>query len=242
MSVSPFKERFSLAWLAPSDAPAVANSAYSSSRPAAASAIPVNPLPLGMEAALDLIGNQVLAKLAAMPGQTSNLLNLASASSMRFDALLPVVQHLASKGFIERMVEDPSGNDTYKATQANLGQQWAWLAASYAPAVINPPSFSPQPAPTPGTPIGPLPTGVEAVFNSIGSQVLANLTAVPGQASSLLNLASASSMRFEALLPVVQYLASKGLVERVREDPSGNDTYKIAQGGVNPQAIFSTPS
>jgi len=176
--VSPYKERFSLSWLTPVEAPPAAIPAPPRPQPTASSA---SPLPPGMEAALDSIGNQVLSKLAVMPGQTSNLLNLASAISMRFEVLLPVVQHLASKGLIERTIEDPSGNDTYQ----------------------------------------------------LGNHVLAKLDTMPGQTSALLDLASISSIRFEVLLPIVQYLAGKGLLERLIEDPSGNDTYKIAQAGLN---------
>ena len=186
-----------------------------------------------MEAALDSIGNQVLSKLAVMPGQTSNLLNLASAISMRFEVLLPVVQHLASKGLIERTIEDPSGNDTYQLTQAGTVSQWSWLLSLHPPVMANPASFSPQPAPAQASSVNPLPSGTEAVLELVGNHVLAKLDTMPGQTSALLDLASISSIRFEVLLPIVQYLAGKGLLERLIEDPSGNDTYKIAQAGLN---------
>lgn len=113
--VSPYKERFSLAWLTPSEAPADANPAQ---QPNPAPAPTANPVPLGAEAVFNSIGNQVLAILGGLPEST--LLNLASASNMRLEALLPVIQYLATKGLVERVHEDPSGNDTYKVTQAGL--------------------------------------------------------------------------------------------------------------------------
>jgi hypothetical protein len=75
-------------------------------------------MPQGIEAVLDSLGGQLLSNLKAAPNQTSNLLVLAKASSVRLDALFPVIQHLTSKGLIERVFEDPSGNDTYRVTPA----------------------------------------------------------------------------------------------------------------------------
>lgn len=108
MSVSPFKDRFSLSWLASPSETTQPN--------------PNSPeqLPPGAEAVFSSVGNQVLSSLHAQPGNTSTLLNLASASSMRLEALLPVIQYLVSKGWVERVAEDPSGNDSYTITQAGL--------------------------------------------------------------------------------------------------------------------------
>jgi hypothetical protein len=106
MTVSPFKDRFSLSWLATSSE-ATSPSPTSSN----AAAEQLNPQ---VEAVFSLVGNQVLSILQKLPDQKDTLLNIASASSVRLDALLPVMQYLLSKGAVERVVEDPSGNDTYK--------------------------------------------------------------------------------------------------------------------------------
>jgi len=119
MSVSPFKERFSLAWLSPPVPSADENPIPPGAHPDASPPSTVNQVPAGWDAVLNSIGNQVLATLSAIPGKTSTLLNLASASNMRLEALLPVIQYLAGKGLVERVVEDPSGNDTYKVPQAD---------------------------------------------------------------------------------------------------------------------------
>jgi hypothetical protein len=123
MGVSPYKERFSLAWLAPPDASPGADPASSSDRPAPAAPAAANPLPPGLETVMSSIGDQVLSKLRAMPSQTSTLLNLASASSLRLEALLPITQFLVGMGLIERVQEDPTGNDTYKVTSAGSSPQ-----------------------------------------------------------------------------------------------------------------------
>jgi hypothetical protein len=117
VSQSQFKERFSLGWLAPSDEQSSINPPSSSRAPASSSAAP---LPPGIEAVLNSVGSQVLTNLKAQPEQQSTLLKLASATSLRFEALLPVMQYLGGKGFVERAIEDPTGNDTYKITAAGL--------------------------------------------------------------------------------------------------------------------------
>ena len=110
MNPSNFKDRFSLDYLSPDS---------SSSRNAKQPAQYAPPkMPQGIEAVLDSLGGQLLSNLKAAPNQTSNLLDLAKATSIRLDALFPVVQHLAGKGLIEPVSEDPSGNDTYRVTPA----------------------------------------------------------------------------------------------------------------------------
>jgi hypothetical protein len=118
VSQSQFKERFSLGWLAPSDEQSSVNPPSSSRAPASSSA--AAPLPPGIEAVLNSVGSQVLLNLKAQPEQQSTLLKLASATSLRFEALLPVMQYLGGKGYVERAIEDPTGNDTYKITTAGL--------------------------------------------------------------------------------------------------------------------------
>jgi len=118
MSVSPFKERFSLGWLAPSDEEKETSLPSSVSSPSPARPGTANPVPAAVDAVFSSIGSQILATLNRMPQQESTLLDLASASSLRFEALLPIMQYLASRGLVKRVREDPAGNDTYRATGA----------------------------------------------------------------------------------------------------------------------------
>jgi hypothetical protein len=101
MNSSSFKDRFSLDFLDPQAA----------NKPSDA------PLPIGMEAALNAYGNQVIASLKTLPDQTSDLLGLAKLTGTRMETLLPVIQYLMSKRLLERVAEDPQGNDTYKVTE-----------------------------------------------------------------------------------------------------------------------------
>lgn len=101
-----FKERFSLDFLDPS----------TGSKSSEAQ------LPVGMESVLNAYGNQILANIKAAPNQTSDLFGLARMSSARIENILPVVQYLAGKGLLERVIEDPLGNDTYRATAAGATQ------------------------------------------------------------------------------------------------------------------------
>lgn len=111
MNSSNFKDRFSLDYLSPdSNLPRNAEQSRTQYAPPR--------MPQGIEAVLDSLGGQLLSNLKAAPNQTGNLLGLAKATSVRLEALFPVVQHLASKGLIELVCEDPSGNDTYRVTPA----------------------------------------------------------------------------------------------------------------------------
>lgn len=107
MNPSSFKDRFSLDFLSPHSG----NSGNAAQN--------LNSLfPQGIDAAVDAVGGQLLSNMKAAPGQTIELVDLAKASSTRLDVVFPVVQHLASKGLVERILEDPSGNDTYRVTPA----------------------------------------------------------------------------------------------------------------------------
>lgn len=111
MNSSNFKDRFSLDYLSPDpNLPRNAEQADVQYAPPR--------MPQGIEAVLDSLGRQLLSNLKKAPNQTSNLLGLAIATSVRLDALFPVIQHLASKGLVELVSEDPSGNDTYRITPA----------------------------------------------------------------------------------------------------------------------------
>ena len=76
------------------------------------------PLPPGLEDALLAYGGKVVTVLKNSPGQQRSLFELVDATGTRIDTLLPVVNHLESKGYIARVATDARGNDTFKLTDA----------------------------------------------------------------------------------------------------------------------------
>ncbi len=99
-----YKERFGLDFLLTKQAP---------NAPASAA-----PLPPGLEDALLAYGGKVVIALKSAQDQKRSVFQLLDDTSTRIDTLLPVLNHLASKGYIARVAEDPRGNDTYKLTDA----------------------------------------------------------------------------------------------------------------------------
>jgi hypothetical protein len=79
----------------------------------------------------------------------------------------------------------------------------------------------------------PLPPGLEAVLDSVGFQLMSAMQSASDQSSKVLELAQATSTRLDTVMPVLQYLANKGLIERVQQDPTGNDTYRLTLAGAN---------
>jgi hypothetical protein len=106
MDVQNFKDRFSLDYLSPAPA------ASSSAKPRETQ------VTSDVDAVVKSYGNLILNMMKTLPNQSSDLLGLAKLGSTRFETLLPVVQHLSDEGLLERVVNDPSGNDTYKVTYA----------------------------------------------------------------------------------------------------------------------------
>jgi len=76
------------------------------------------PMPPGLEDALLAYGGKVMSALKSAHGQARSLFELLDDTATRIDTLLPVVNHLLSKGYIARVTEDPKGNDTFKLTDA----------------------------------------------------------------------------------------------------------------------------
>ena len=72
-----------------------------------------------------------------------------------------------------------------------------------------------------------LSTSMEAVLASYSALVLNAMKAADEQTVSLFSLAQSTSTRFEGLVQIMQYLVDKGQIELVREDPSGNDVYRV---------------
>ncbi len=78
----------------------------------------------------------------------------------------------------------------------------------------------------------PLPPGLEDALLAYGGKVVGALKSAPQQSRSLFELNEAiPSSRIDALLPVVNYLLSKGYIARILEDPKGNDTFKLTEIG-----------
>lgn len=111
MNSSSFKDRFNLDYL-------VTGPNANAPSPPGNSTPNVSQVPIGLEPVLDSYGTQLISAMNQMPGNTTTLWDLARTASMRLDVILPVVQYLLSKGSIERVNEDPSGNDTYKLVNA----------------------------------------------------------------------------------------------------------------------------
>jgi|SRR5579863_5382957 len=86
-----------------------------------------------------------------------------------------------------------------------------------------------SPLPPQGTP--DLPPGLEDAILAYSSKVMSVMRSAPAEGIRLLDLAEKSSIRMESLLPVMRYLTVKSLAERVVEDKSGNDTYRLTPLG-----------
>ncbi len=78
----------------------------------------------------------------------------------------------------------------------------------------------------------PLPPGIEDVLASYSDKFVSVFKAAPDKTMKLFDLAQTTSNRLEVVLPIVQYLSGKGILERVNEDPVGNDTYRLTPSAV----------
>jgi hypothetical protein len=101
--VTDFKERFGLGCLGGTgmaQMPATPNVAGS--------------LPAEMEDALLSFGSTVLAKLKS---GDEKVFTLARQLGRRVDELDPVIKYLVERGYVERAVNDPIGDDTLRLTE-----------------------------------------------------------------------------------------------------------------------------
>jgi hypothetical protein len=103
MNPTSFKNQFSLEYLARTP---------DSSSSAASDA---DVLPAGFDAVMQSYSGRILQIMQSAPDAKITLLALAQESGTRLEALLPVLQYMVRKGTVERVVADPSGNDTYRA-------------------------------------------------------------------------------------------------------------------------------
>jgi len=101
--VTDFKERFGLGYLGGT------GMAQMPAAPAAA-----RPLPADMEDALLAFGSTVLAKLKS---GDEKVFGLARQLARRVDELDPVIKYLVERGYVERTVTDPIGDDTLHLTE-----------------------------------------------------------------------------------------------------------------------------
>jgi hypothetical protein len=93
----------------------------------------------------------------------------------------------------------------------------------------------PSPAGAAAAPAQPpqptLPPGLDDALIAYGSRILSYFKNSPNQSLKVFDLAQSAGIRVETLLPVLNYMASKGMVARVAEDPVGNDTYQLGAAG-----------
>ena len=75
-------------------------------------------LPPGLGDAVIAYSGRILGALNGAPQQTIRLFDIARQISTRVDTLLPVINVLINQGYIERTLEDPVGDDTFRLTDA----------------------------------------------------------------------------------------------------------------------------
>jgi hypothetical protein len=73
-------------------------------------------LPQGLSDAVIAYSGKVLGALNAESSQTLGLFDIARRLSTRVETLLPVMRLLAERGYVERISEDPIGDDTFRLT------------------------------------------------------------------------------------------------------------------------------
>jgi hypothetical protein len=75
-------------------------------------------LPEGLGDALVAYSGKVMNKLNLIPSHTIRMFDLAREMSTRIDVLLPVVRFMVDRGYVEKISEDPTGNDEIRLTPA----------------------------------------------------------------------------------------------------------------------------
>ena len=105
-AISKFQEQFGLGWKQATNTTPPQNSPD---------------LPPGLQDAILAYSSKVMSVMKSAPPEGIRMFDLAEQSSIRMDALLPVMRYLAEKGLAERVVEDKVGNDSYRLTP--MGQK-----------------------------------------------------------------------------------------------------------------------
>jgi len=70
----------------------------------------------GIDDALIAYGRLVLDALDKSPNKTKQILDLAPETRVRIDMLLRLEEYLVAKGYVEKVQEDPLGNDAIRLT------------------------------------------------------------------------------------------------------------------------------
>jgi len=99
-----FKERFGLDYLTSSIKKAPSSSDAS--------------LPKGLNDAVVAFGRKVIDVLFTDQDQTMQLFDIAKVLSARVETLSPVMTFLTANGYVDRVVEDSLGNDTFRLTDS----------------------------------------------------------------------------------------------------------------------------
>jgi len=77
----------------------------------------------------------------------------------------------------------------------------------------------------------PLPPAIEETLIAYSRPVLEALKQSPEHTNQALELAKIVKARFDVIISVLDYLATKGYLERVSEDRVGNDTVRLTGAG-----------
>ncbi len=75
------------------------------------------------------------------------------------------------------------------------------------------------------------PPFMEETLIAYGRQVLEGLTSLPNKAGQVFDLIDRLGIRIETLIPVVQFLVSRGYLEITKDDLKGNYTIRLTDRG-----------
>lgn len=81
-----------------------------------------------------------------------------------------------------------------------------------------------------------LPPGMEDALVAYGRPVIEVLKTSPDRTARVFDLLERLDLRIDTLIPVVNFLISKGLVTRIEEDKRGNDVLRVTERG---QKLFT---
>lgn len=73
--------------------------------------------------------------------------------------------------------------------------------------------------------------GMADALIAYGRPMIETLSKLPGQSGRTFDLLDRLNVRIDVLIPVVNYLISKGYVTKIEEDKKGNDLLKVTELG-----------